>query len=159
MVVKTEQFTLCFFTQLGVCLCPRTLAPLALWNTNRIHCTAEMAPKKKSGANAKAARAKRHSMVDAPTDVPAAMDQDMPPSHTEDLPVVPPSNEDVPVVPPSHVAAVEQHVPVELAIGRSARCHKCASEAGRSAASRRGRPGQGLGHRARRLARPQCAAR
>ena len=58
-------FTLCFFTALGVCLCPRTLA---LWNTNRIHFTAEMAPKKKSGANAKAARAKRHSMVDAPTD-------------------------------------------------------------------------------------------
>ena len=78
-----------------------------------------MAPKKKSGANAKAARAERHSMVDAPTDVPAAMDQDLPPSHTEDLPVVmavvPPPNEDVPVVPPSHVAAVEQHVPVELA--------------------------------------------
>ena len=100
-------------------MCPRTLAPLAPANTNRIHCTAEMAPKKKSGANAKAARAERHSMVDAPTDVPAAMDQDLPPSHTEDLPVVmavvPPPNEDVPVVPPSHVAAVEQHVPVELA--------------------------------------------
>jgi hypothetical protein len=77
-----------------------------------------MAPKKKSGANAKAARAKRHSMVDAPTDVPAAMDQDLPPSHDHDLPVdsvVPPPNEVVPVVPPSHVAAVEQHVPVELA--------------------------------------------
>ena len=77
-------------------------------------------------------------------------------------PVVPPPNEGVPVVPPSHVAAVEQHVPVELAT--SAALPAATSVHPRPV----GAPPRGVGgqakvwdtvHGRRRLARPQCAAR